>query len=159
MKKTNKTEYSVKNRNNDDVKPIIDHFISTVSQLEAILTKETDCLKVSNRNAFLNLQEEKVLIAQTYQQDIFAVKNIATILKDKYPNLIPYLQEKQEKLGGIIRENETALKRMENSTKRLSDRIMDVARRAAIEQNSIVYGSGGQLNDKNRATMGVSESA
>lgn len=147
------------NRNNDDVKGIVDRFVTTVSELEAVLATETDFLKKADRDGFLRLQDKKLDIAQSYQQDIFAVKNVAKILKEKYPNLIPFLQEKQTKLNTIITENESALKRMENSTRRLSDRIMDVARRAAVEQNSVVYGSAGQLNDKNRASMGVSESA
>ena len=146
-------------RDNDDIKGVVDRFIITVSLLESVLASETDYLKKADRNGFLRLQDQKMEIAQSYQQDVFAVKNVAKVLKEKYPNMIPYLQEKQSALNTVISENEKALKRMENSTKRLSDRIMDVARRAAIEQNSVVYGSAGQLSDKNRASMGVSESA
>ncbi len=153
------TKQVVKNRNNDDVKGVVDRFVTTVSQMESILATETDCLKKADRDGFLRLQDRKMEIAKSYQQDIFAVKNVAKSLKSKYPNLVPFLQEKQSGLNVLIGENEKALKRMENSTKRLSDRIMNIARRAAIEQNSLVYGSAGQLNDKNRASMGVSESA
>ncbi len=150
---------TTQNNSNADIKGAVDRFIITVSQLEAVLAEETDCLKVADRNGFLKLQDRKMEVAQNYQKDIFEVKNVAKSLKEKYPNLVPYLQEKQQGLNKIISANEAALKRMEQSTRRLSERIMDVARRTAIEQNSFVYGSAGELNDKNRASMGVSESA
>lgn len=150
---------SMNNRSNEDVKDIVDRFISSVSQLQSILSEETDRLKVADRRGFLALQDKKLEVALSYQHDISAVKNVAKVLKEKYPNLVPFLKEKQNNLSQTINENEIALKRMENSTKRLSDRIMDIARKAAAEQNSVVYGSAGKLNDKKRASMGVSESA
>jgi hypothetical protein len=146
-------------RNNDDVKSVVDRFVMTVSQLQALLAKETDYLKVADRNSFLKLQDEKVAVAQNYQRDIFAVKNIAKTLKSKYPSLVPYLHEKQAGLSLIISENEKALKRMEKSTKRLTDRIMDIARETAIEKNSVAYGAAGELDRSKRASMGISESA
>ncbi|MCB9979798.1 MAG: hypothetical protein H6863_01500 [Rhodospirillales bacterium] len=148
-----------KSRSNEDVKSAVDRFILTLSQLQSVLAKETDFLKVANQEAFLRMQEEKVAVAQAYQRDVSAVRNVAKTLKEKYPNLVPFLQDKQASLKSVLNENEQALKRMEKSTRRLSARIMDAARQAAIEKNSLVYGSAGQLDNNKRASIGVSESA
>lgn len=146
-------------RKNEDVKSAVDRFVLTLSQLQSLLAKETDLLKAANRDGFLRMQDEKVEVAKAYQRDITAVKQVAKTLKEKYPSLVPFLDEKQKSLHSILKENETALKRMEKSTRRLSERIMDAARQAAIEQNSLVYGAAGHLAKGKRASIGVSESA
>lgn len=150
---------TTKQRSNNDIKDSVERFVHTLSDLQTILSKETDYLNNANRDGFFSLQEKKVKIANDYKNEVLALKRTAFDLKEKYPELVPFLQNKQKELNAHIELNMNALKRMEKATTRLTDRIMDIARKTATEKNAVAYGSQGRLDDMKRASIGVSESA
>jgi|MDSW01.1.fsa_nt_gb hypothetical protein len=153
------THGPIRTRDNNDIKGQVERFVKTVSDLQSILTQETDCLNNANREGFFRLQEKKVNIASIYKDEVLALKKLATELKEKYPELVPFLQNKQQELNTHVQENVKALKRMEKATTRLTDRIMEIARQAATEQSAVSYGAQGRFDENKRASIGISESA
>lgn len=153
------THGPIRTRDNNDIKGQVERFVKTVSDLQSILTQETDCLNNANREGFFRLQEKKVNVASIYKDEVLALKKLATELKEKYPELVPFLQNKQQELNEHVQENVKALKRMEKATTRLTDRIMEIARQAAAEQSAVSYGAQGRFDENKRASIGISESA
>lgn len=143
----------------NEIKVAIDRFVTTVGDIQALLAKETDCLKRADNENFFKLQNRKVDLVDAYRHQMADLMASKDAIRVEYPNVIPFLQEKREALNKEIEANTIALKRMDASTTRLSERIMDVAREAAVEKASVTYSSGGKLGDKKRASMGLSESA
>ena len=64
MSKQMKQKKTANGNNTQDIKGAVDRFIVTVSQLEAVLAEETDCLKVADRNGFMKLQDRKLEAAR-----------------------------------------------------------------------------------------------
>lgn len=149
----------VEQRSNKDVKDSVDRFVKTLTDLQSLLAQETDYLKKADSQNFFRLQERKIHLAHAYSDEVAQMMDMSETLKEKYPNIGPYLQQKRDELQIHIKENERALQTMQRSSKRLSDRIMDIAREAAIAQNSVAYGAGGRLGQTKKASMGLSEQA
>lgn len=160
MNRQNKnTPKTSKPRDNKDIKATVDRFVHTLAQMQSILEEETDYLKKADSDSFFRMQDRKIAAAHAYSDQVQAMMDMGTLLKEKYPSLVPYLQNKRDELHRHIQDNERELSRMQRSTQRLSDRIMEIARKAAVEQNSVSYSAGGRLGDMKKASIGISESA
>ncbi len=131
----------------------------TVRTLKSVVEKETDVLERTDISAFMSLQDEKLEVARSYHDkmaDLLARKDQIKLAK---PELKAALARAQKEFSEIVETNRTQLERMERSTKRLGDRIMSVARNEAAKENQIIYGSSGRVHGRDKASIGVNESA
>lgn len=133
--------------------------MDTINDLKSVYLEENAALMDSDLRTFLKLQERKVNAAEKYERGITEMK----IRKDEMKNVE---QEKKERLISLQEEfvelakiNMESLDRMRSSVKRLSDRVMTVARET-VQKEQAKYGAAGALetNDR-RVSIGLNESA
>ncbi len=133
--------------------------LKTVRALRNVVSKETEVLEQTDISAFMGLQDEKLEIARTYYDRMADLLNRKDQIKLAKPEIKAEIARSQKEFSDIVEKNREQLERMGRSTKRLGDRIMGAARREANKENQIIYGSSGRVQDRNKASIGVNESA
>lgn len=142
----------------DDVNRVLKDLIITVTALRDVLLRENDALDHSNSRAFMEIQDEKVAIARTYEHLMTGllgredIESCDVRLKNQLLSL-------EEGFTSVMRENLTKLERMKSATEKLGERIMKSARKSAEGLTQFAYGSSGTMQKGVKATMGLSEQA
>lgn len=136
------------------------HTIVAVTTLRDVLARETEALKNTNSREFLDLQDEKVEAARHYES---LYNNIVNRPLDEIKTADPKLKEQLLRLEDDVRKtmkaNVQAIKRMENATVQLGERIMKSARKTAESMTQFAYGASGMMQKGNKAIIGVDERA
>lgn len=133
--------------------------LKTVQTLRDVVSKETEVLERTDISAFMNLQDEKLNAARSYYDRMADLLGRKDQIKLAKPEIKEQLARSQKEFNQIAEKNRAVLERMGRSTQRLSERIMGAARREASKENQIVYGDKGQIQGRNKTTIGVNESA
>jgi hypothetical protein len=135
--------------------------METIDSLRGIYTKENEALSAADTKAFLELQEKKLEVARDYQSGIETMLTRKDQMKTVNPLLKKRLVESQKNFSDLTTKNMELLKRMQKSTHRLGEVIMNAAKDAAKSQRSHVYGETGTIRgaEKKSVSMGLSETA
>lgn len=131
----------------------------TIDRLRASLIDETNALKDSDTQTFLSLQDTKLNVARDYLEGMGQLLARKDELQSADEGIKSKLEIMRNEFSDTAHENHAALQRMQAGMKRLGERIMETAREAAKKEDQIIYGSGGRMQEANKATMGISESA
>ena len=135
--------------------------METIDSLRGIYIKENEALDAADTKAFLELQERKLEVARDYQSGIETILARKDQMKSVNPLLKNRLIQMQKNFSELTAKNMDSLKRMQKSTHRLGEVIMNAAKDAAKSQRSHVYGETGTLRgaEKKSVSMGLSETA
>lgn len=134
--------------------------MATIDELRGIYESENDALSRGDTKRFIALQDSKLIVARQYQlgaEQMLARRDEMNVISDE---LRTSLKERQEQFSDIARDNLRALNRARKGVKRLGNRIMETARKAARTEQRVKYGSSGHLEENDgRVSIGVNESA
>lgn len=140
----------------------VEEMITIIGDLQDIYTRETDALKSSDTNGFLDLQENKVIIARRYENGIAQILGRKEEIKLVDQSLKNKLTRMQEKFSRLAHENKDALKRMQRTTERLGETIRHAAKDAIQNRVATSYSAQGALNkggQKGSVSVGIQETA
>ena len=135
--------------------------IETIDMLRDVYERETHALKHSDIQTFMQLQEKKLFAAYQYQADMKdMLERVDTLKSEGKSQILDELKEKYTEFTNISSKNSDALERMERIMGRLSDRLVNAAKRAAMA-DGVSYSASGALDGKARqvVTTGISETA
>lgn len=143
-----------------DPKQAMQDMMMTIDALRNVYVAETTALQSSDTDAFLNLQDEKIIAAQRYHSGLSDFLNRKDEILSVHPDLKAIIRRKQEEFSTVARDNMDALDRMRRTVDRMGSRIMQAARDTAT-RDSVSYGNKGSMTGYNNKpiTMGLNESA
>lgn len=143
-----------------DPKQAMQDMMMTIDALRSVYVAETTALQSSDTDAFLNLQDEKIIAAQRYHNGLSDFLNRKDEILSVHPDLKSMIRRKQEEFSAVARDNLDALDRMRRTVDRMGSRIMQAARDTAT-RDSVSYGNKGSMTGYNNKpiTMGLNESA
>lgn len=140
----------------------IREMITVARALQAVYEEETNILKSTDGQAFLEFQDRKSEAARAYQAAISTLILRKEEVKTADPALREELRATQSHFSKVIQVNLEQLNRMRKCTDRLGQTIRNAAIRAAQEKSTFSYGDNGRLNsspNSRRVSTGVSETA
>lgn len=130
-----------------------------IDNFRTLMLRETEVLESADARGFLDLQDEKLLIARQYQSGMSDLLNRKEQIRAADPSLRQRLETMQRSFHDVSQRNLSSLDRMKQGTQRLHERIMLAARDTALNETRFAYGSGGTLQNGGRASIGISEQA
>ncbi|MBI2235336.1 MAG: flagellar protein FlgN [Micavibrio aeruginosavorus] len=134
--------------------------MQTIDTMRSVYEEETQALRVADLKAFFALQNKKIAAATDYHAGIAELISRKEEILDVHPDLKNIFNRKHSEFSAVAADNLDALTRMRRTVDRLSHRVMQAARDAAV-RDSVNYSARGSMNNpRNRPiTMGLNESA
>ncbi len=132
--------------------------MGTIDALREQMIAETDALKTSNTSLFMDLQDDKIIVARTYLDGMKELLSRSDELKGADPALKERLEVSRNEFAVVAKENLDALKKMSGGMKRLEGRIIQAARKEADKENKFAYGANGYLQNGVASRIGINES-
>ncbi len=144
-----------------DPNKAMQEMMETIDTLRDVYVQENAALDATDTHAFLQLQELKLETARDYQNGIENILARKEQMKNVNPLIKKRLVEMQKGFAELTAKNMESLKRMQRSTHRLGELLMDAAKDAAKSKRTHVYGETGAIRggDKKSVSMGLSETA
>jgi hypothetical protein len=144
-----------------DPNKAMQEMMETIDTLRDVYVRENAALDNADTQAFLELQEKKLETARDYQNGIENILSRKDQMKNTNPLLRKRLVEMQKGFSELTTKNLESLKRMQRSTHRLGELLMNAAKESAKSQRSHVYGETGAIRgaDRKSVSMGLSETA
>lgn len=143
-----------------DINEALKEMISVSMQINELYSKETVFLKETNTKGFMSLQDEKIRLAYAYQagsKELIARKKELIHADASLKQKLKDLRNEFVRIGS---ENETILNKVHKNVKRLSDRILNVARDAAQKAQVRGYNSSGATTQAQKSVaVSISEEA
>ncbi len=136
--------------------------LGVIGNLKSIYEKETDALINSDTQTFLNLQEEKLMTAQHYQDGVSQIIERKNEMQNTSSELRQKIKDMQEELFKLGQQNSKALERMKKGVDRLGSTLRQAARKEAEKSSALSYGATGRIhkdNNKTISTGSISETA
>lgn len=144
-----------------DPNTAMQEMMETIDHLRDVYQRESEALRSGDVQGFMRVQEEKLTTAYQYQSDMQDLMERSDTLKQNgREDIIKELQAKYEEFTNATEENVTALERMDRVMGRITERLINAAKRAAM-QDSCSYSASGAIKGKARdvVTTGVIETA
>lgn len=132
--------------------------MNTIDELRLRMIDETAALKEANTTLFMELQDQKLVVARTYLDGMTELMSRKDELKDADPALKERFEQTRQKFAVIAKENLEVLDKMKGGMKQLEERIIVAARKEADKENKFAYGSNGYLQNGVASRIGVNES-
>lgn len=130
--------------------------LALIEDFGSLLTKETEALRKSDFKLVDMMQEDKRAYAKKYH----ALVTHLSANKDNVVKLDVSLREKliraRTGLTIILNDNLRALEIAKASTRRLVDRILDVARKSVVDDQQTNYSAKGNMQAYKGSTMSLS---
>ncbi len=143
----------------DNPNAFMKDMIASIEALKEIYIIENEALDNSDIDRFLALQDEKANIAKRYQKQHLIILNNKDDMSEIDSNLKNKLEEMRADFIELARINQKKLERAKKTTKRLCERIMEVAKEN-IEKKQMRYGAGGKVHKrKTNISVGIYETA
>lgn len=136
--------------------------MNTVQRLQAVYEEENKVLHDVNPEAFLALQEKKIVAAQLYKDHMEEMIDRKDEIAKASPATKERLKAVQAEFHARSVENMHAIERMQRCTERLGNTIRNAAIRAAQSMRAYSYGEDGTIagSARNKAvSSGLSETA
>jgi len=118
------------------LKKKVEHTLETVESFSTLLEAETFALKKSNFALFESLQDEKIILAQKYQDAILAFEEDIEVLKDLDPSLKNRLHHAHKRFSTAATENQNTLSTTSKVSERIVKLIMGAARKSVMDAPS-----------------------
>lgn len=129
-----------------------------IDDLRAKMVDETAALKEADTASFMEMQDNKIVVARQYLDGMKELLARKDELRDADPTLKNKLEEARKRFSNVAQDNLSALKRMSGGMKRLEERIISAARTEADKENKFAYGSNGYLQNGLASRIGINES-
>ena len=145
-----------------EAKKEINALMESIDILRLIYMQENEALDASNSRAFMSLQDEKLLAADTYKKQMKQVLKRKDELKKADPALKTKLKLMQADFAGLTEKNLQGLERMRRAGEKFSGRLRFAAKEAARQKGVFSYGQNGAVVSSSKkvpVSMGVSETA
>lgn len=152
--KAEKKVYTLPENPNKAMQEMMD----TINTLRTTMVEETEMLTKADTTSFLNMQDKKIEVTSKYLEGMTQLIARKEELKSADPSLREKLQAMRVEFADITDENLVALDRMKTGMKRLGERIMQQAQKAAKSHDQIIYGSNGHMQSASKASIGINES-
>lgn len=134
----------------------VEELLALITVFGALLTKESEALRKADFKTVDSLQDEKKLLAKKYHTLIALLAdrrdellNLDLLLRDKLLNA-------RSGFNRVLDTNTRALDAAQNSTKRLINRILEVARDAVMEDTQTSYSNAGRAKTYKSASTSLS---
>lgn len=119
----------------------VEHALESVEAFSTLLETETFALKKLNYALFESLQDEKLNLAQKYQDALLAFEEHIDVLKDLDPVLKSRLQSAHKRFSIVAEDNQNTLSTTSKVSERIVKLIMGAARKTVMDAPS--YSAGG----------------
>lgn len=126
-----------------DTNNALREIMKSITTLAKLYDKETDALDSTDTNLFMGLQDEKLVIARTYQSHMAQMLARKEDLRSADPTLKQKLQEMHNAFTATSQKNMEALARMQRCTERLGNTVRLAALRSAQSNRACSYGETG----------------
>ena len=130
-----------------------------IDALKSVMDAETAALRETNTGKFIALQEDKLQAARNYQEGVSQMIARKEEMKTVPEGMKRILEQKRAEFSVTAENNMEALGRMRKGMERLSNRIMQTAKKEAEDSRKFAYGAHGKLEGSGKATLGVNERA
>lgn len=134
----------------------VEELLALITLFGALLTEETEALRKADFKKVDSLQDKKRLLARDYNK----LTALLADRRDELLNLDLLLRDKllnsRSGFNRIVDTNARALDAAQNSTKRLINRILEVARDAVMEDTQTSYSNAGRVNTYKSASTSLS---
>ncbi len=130
-----------------------------IDNFRGLMIREAEALEGADAQAFLDLQDEKLLIGRRYEMGMSDLLSRKDQIRAADPSLRQRLDTMQKNFHAVTERNLSGLDRMKNGTQRLHERIMLAARDTAMSETRFAYGANGTMQNGSRASIGISEQA
>lgn len=137
----------------------IQDMMQTIDALRGVLVRETQALENADTDSFMTLQEHKLSVAREYQSGIAQLLARKDEIRAADPTLKARLAAMQTDFHKTAQANHDSIERMRRNMKRLSERIMSVAREAVKKETQFAYGASGQMQGSGKGSIGINEQA
>ena len=126
----------------------VDHTLDAVATFSELLETETRALKTSNFAVFESLQDQKLILAQNYQDAILAFEEDIDLLPTLEESLKDKLKQSHNRFAAAAEENQIVLASTAKVSERVVSLIMTAARRSVSDGPSYSRGAIQGLSDK-----------
>ncbi len=120
----------------------VDHALKAVDTFSDFLDRETATLENSDFHAFELLQDEKLNLAQAYQDAILAFEEDAEILPTLDDTTKEKLRHAHMRFSTAAKTNQTTLSATKNVAERIVNLVMTAAKKTVIDETPS-YGANG----------------
>jgi len=133
--------------------------ISIIKALHEIYEEETEALKASQIQTFLDLQASKVRATEDYKLGMVQMMERQTEMRGINPTLKTTLRAMQHDFSKLAEENLSVLGRMQRTTERLGETIRSAAKNFIETRTATSYSHSGALNTykKGNVSVGITE--
>ncbi len=144
-----------------DPNTAMQEMMNSIDALRRVYVRETEALQVSDVQAFLAIQEQKIAAARACEagaEEIIARKEE---MKNANPLLKRRLEDLQKEFAELSEKNLDAVSRMQRVTERVGNVIRRAAKDAVDKQRAFSYGETGALSGSSKRSIstGLSETA
>jgi hypothetical protein len=150
QKETAKTEIKTPLRQH------VQEILALIAAFTNLLVRETEALRKSDFKAVDTMQADKRLFARQYEAKVRALVSRREEMTGLELALREKLVKERNRFNAVLDENMQALDLAQNSTKRLVNRILEVARNAVTESRETNYSSSGKAMAYKSAAMSLS---
>mgnify|MGYP003635084595 CR=1 FL=1 len=143
-----------------DTNTAIKDVMDTITALGKVYSEETEALKKTDSQKFMDLQSKKIANAHEYQSVMAQMIARKNELKTADPATKDRLKKLHENFAEISQENLRAIERMQRTTERLGNTIRSAAIKAAQHQRGYSYSETGSIPNTSRkkaVSSGLSE--
>lgn len=126
----------------------IDHALNAVEIFTQLLEVETSALKASNYPVFESLQNDKITLAQNYQDSILALEEDQDLLRGLDDATKEKLRHAHTRFNLAADENQNTLLASKNASERIVTMIMSAARQTVADGPTYNAGGTQGLSDK-----------
>ncbi|MCK5555936.1 MAG: hypothetical protein KAI76_06845 [Alphaproteobacteria bacterium] len=138
------------------IKLQVQEVLNVITTFSTLLVKETKALKKADLRTVNTLQAKKRLLAKQYHTKVTTLSARREELQELDLALCEKLVKERASFSVILEDNMQALDLVQNSTKRMVNRILEAARNAVTEERQTNYSNDGKAMSYKSASMSLS---
>lgn len=144
-----------------DTEIAAEEMLGTIAAMHRVYTDETQALEAADIQTFMALQDSKIEAASLYHDAMRQMMTRKNELRALNPSLKAKLEAAEKKFSELTQRNLKALERMNRTTERLGETILNAVKKEAQSRNIFTYGENGTTHhaEKRPVSMGLNESA
>lgn len=156
MTKQNKNQNLPKNTN-----AALQEVMNAILSLQKIYEFENEALMAADSKKFLEIQDDKLKAATTYQSYMAQILTRKNELTKADPHVKEKLKSMQKEFSELSERNLIAIQRMQRCTEMVGETLRNAAIRAVKSQRGFNYAENGAFanNKKKGLSSGLSETA
>lgn len=135
---------------------LVNDTLNTLAEFSNILEQENAALRKSDFKTLDTLQADKRLYAAQYHDHVTKLTERGEEMRNLDIKLKEKLVVARTEFTLLLQENMKALENMKNSTQRLANRILEVARQSVTTDQQTGYSAKGQVRSYASSTRSLS---